>query len=122
MSDKEKGLYDKYIVQRTDGKPIKGGCIVLEFDDPNAWAAINQYAFTVQAAGYEKLAGNIHDKLMAVVDTNVDRIMSMSDEELIAEIKAEGRDPEEEAAKFMKIANDVIDQYKAQLALYEANK
>jgi len=122
MSDKEKGLYDKYIVQRTDGKPIKGGCIVLEFDDENAWAALNQYAFTVQDAGYEKLADDIHDKLMAVVDARVDRLMSMPDDELIAEIRSEGRDPDEEAAKFMKIANKVLKSCRAQLALIEARK
>lgn len=62
MSDKEKGLYQKYIVERTDGKPIKGGCLVLEFGDKNAASAINEFAKTLRADGYEKLADDIEQR------------------------------------------------------------
>lgn len=59
MSDKNTGLIEKYIVERLDGKPLKGGCIVLEFGDPNAWAAIDVWAATVDNAGYAALAADV---------------------------------------------------------------
>ena len=63
MSDKEKGFYDKYIVQRTDGKPIKGGCIVLEFGDKRAWSAIQEFSDNCRNDGFEALADDIEQRL-----------------------------------------------------------
>lgn len=53
--DPTRGLYGKYQVERTDGKPM-GRCIVLELDDPNAWDALETWAGTVGRAGYRSLA------------------------------------------------------------------
>lgn len=56
----KRGLYGKYHVERTDGKPLKGGmCIVLEVGDPNAHPALRVWAETVRAAGYVQLADDI---------------------------------------------------------------
>lgn len=52
--DKDRGLYDKYIVERTDGKTL-GPCVVLELDDPNSWEALTLWSNTVRKAGYEEL-------------------------------------------------------------------
>lgn len=62
---KDRGLYDKYQVDRTDGQPLKGGrCIVLEVGDPNAHAALATWSQTVRAAGYEALADDV-DAMLA---------------------------------------------------------
>lgn len=54
------GLRAKYIVDRVDGKPLKGGrCIVLELGDPNARPAIKTWADTVRGAGYTRLADDV---------------------------------------------------------------
>lgn len=63
MSSKEIGLIEKYNVTRTDGKPIKRGCIVLEFDDPNAWLAIRVFADKVKRQGYTALWRDITNHL-----------------------------------------------------------
>lgn len=52
--DKSRGLYEKYRVERTDGKTV-GPCIVLELDDPNSWEALILWCNTVRRAGYEEL-------------------------------------------------------------------
>lgn len=51
MSDKQKGLYEKYIVKRTDGSSKKGGkhhdCVYFVIDtthDKFAYFALNAYA------------------------------------------------------------------------------
>lgn len=56
--DPTRGLYEKYSIARTDGKPV-GPCIVLELDDPNSLPAIATFADTVEAAGYGLLAGDL---------------------------------------------------------------
>lgn len=52
--DKNRGLYGKYKIERTDGRPV-GQCIVLEVDDPNTWNAITVWAATVLREGYQVL-------------------------------------------------------------------
>lgn len=55
MSDKERGLYNKYNVSRTDGKPITGCAIVLEVGDPIARPAILRWAEEMRRAGYKQV-------------------------------------------------------------------
>lgn len=54
----ERGLYEKYRVERTDGKGV-GRCIVLELDDRNSWPALLTWAETVEAEGYVALAADV---------------------------------------------------------------
>lgn len=58
MKDKDRGLHQKYIVGRTDGKSV-GFCLVLELKDPNAWPAMLEYARTVREEGYVTLAEDL---------------------------------------------------------------
>lgn len=62
-SSRQKGLMQKYKVDRRDGKPIKDGCIVLEWSDPNARAGISAFAKAVRQDGYDKLADDLEAKL-----------------------------------------------------------
>ena len=62
-ADREKGLYGKYRVTRTDGKPLKGGCIVLEWGDPNARKGIAAFARAVRNDGYHALANDLEARL-----------------------------------------------------------
>lgn len=41
--DRERGLYDKYRVEKVNGKPV-GECFVLEAHDPHAVVALREYA------------------------------------------------------------------------------
>ncbi len=68
MNDRQQGLVEKYRVERRDGKPLKGGCIVLEFGDPTAWPAIKTWANTVEADGYSVLAADVRARLDAAAD------------------------------------------------------
>jgi hypothetical protein len=64
MSDKEKGLFQKYIVERVDGRELKGGmAFVLEVGDPNTWPALLTYADTVAEEGYKALAIDIRKEV-----------------------------------------------------------
>lgn len=63
MSGKRQGLFHKYNVTRVDGKPIKGGCIVLEWDDPNALVAIAAFARRVSRYGYPFLGLELENEL-----------------------------------------------------------
>lgn len=66
-ADPTRGLYGKYLVERVDGKPLKGGrCIVLEVGDPNAWPALWEWADTVDDAGYAALAADVRRMLHGV--------------------------------------------------------
>lgn len=65
MPDTERGLYQKYVVDRTDGKPIEHGCIVLEWDDPNARKGIKAFSEAVRADGYDALADDLDHTLDA---------------------------------------------------------
>lgn len=62
--DKNRGLYNKYTVERNDGRSIgEFGYLVLEFSDPNAWPAIEQWANTVFEDGYEELSIDVIERL-----------------------------------------------------------
>ena len=52
-----RGYYEKYRIERTDGKPITSRTFVLEVDrDPFALAALGAYrAAAAQAGGYSEL-------------------------------------------------------------------
>jgi len=63
MSDKTRGLYNKYNVTRVDGKEIKYGCVVLEFSDKKAHGAIRKFADEMLKLGYIKLS---HDLFCAI--------------------------------------------------------
>lgn len=63
MREKEKGLYEKYYVERTDGKNIDGGCIVLEWSDPIARVGIAAFSQAVRNAGYKALADDLDYEL-----------------------------------------------------------
>lgn len=56
--NKQRGLYEKYKVERVDGKPV-GICLVLELKDPNARAGIKAFADAVRGSGYIELANDI---------------------------------------------------------------
>lgn len=81
---KDTGLEGRYIVERVDGKPV-GGCIVLEFEDSNTWAAIETWADTVDEEGYHQLASDVRQEL---VDAKLDWM-----EKVIRRLK-EGEDGE----------------------------
>lgn len=66
MSNRDIGLIDKYYVERRDGRPVQGRCIVLEFGDPNAWPALLTWADSVEADGYQQLADDVRN---VVADT-----------------------------------------------------
>lgn len=60
------GLYEKYRVERTDGKGMMLGCFVLEFDDPKAWPALLTYANEVEAAGNATLAADLRKRVLMI--------------------------------------------------------
>ena len=63
MSDsKTRGLYDRYSVERRDGRPVTW-CFVLEDTDPLIGPALVAYAATAYAAGYERLCRDLVRKL-----------------------------------------------------------
>jgi len=61
MNNKERGLYQKYNVERVDGRPT-GDCIVLEFKDPNARAGIRAFSKEVKKKGYSPLADDLDEQ------------------------------------------------------------
>jgi len=74
MSDKEKGLYEKYSVERYDGKPV-AWALVLEDKDPLAIPALKAYAAAAKEAGYEKRAADITSKLSCIqVESDLEMI------------------------------------------------
>lgn len=67
MSDKRRGLYEKFTVRRTDGRDQSGekheGCryFVLDLDhDPLAFPALKAYADAAEECGYHALARDLH--------------------------------------------------------------
>lgn len=54
MDKENKGLYQKYKVERNDGKEITTGSFVLELKDPYARTAILAYADELEKAGEKK--------------------------------------------------------------------
>jgi len=71
MSENAKGLYQKYEVRRVDGKPMPRGCIVLEWDDPNAWMAIQSFASELWAVGYKELADELNARRLEMIDEHM---------------------------------------------------
>lgn len=72
MDDRDRGLYEKFIVARTDGRDQPGekhdGCehFVLDLDhDPHALPAIAAYAESCLRDGYEALAEDLIRKIKA---------------------------------------------------------
>lgn len=60
----DRGLWNKYFVARNDGRPLKGGgCVVLEFGDPRAHAALLVWAATMEAEGRAQLAEDVRGKV-----------------------------------------------------------
>lgn len=69
MSDQTKGLYNKFVIERTDGKSEKGekhdGCDYFVLDlthDPFARAALKTYADKCRYK-YPHLAADLYNKL-----------------------------------------------------------
>lgn len=58
MSDKERGLFHKYNVTRTDGKPVNWA-FVLEDKDPLAIPALQAYESAARQKGYIALAEDL---------------------------------------------------------------
>lgn len=64
MADqRDTGLTEKYTVTRNDGKPLKGGAVVLEFGDPNARVGIAAFSRAVREDGYKLLADDLDTRL-----------------------------------------------------------
>lgn len=63
MKDKNRGLYNKYHVQKISNPEKKIDAIVLEFDDPIARRAIRPWANSMIYAGFNKVGHDVHDKL-----------------------------------------------------------
>lgn len=61
MSDKKRGLYQKYNVTRTDGKPVSP-CIVLEAHDVYSRKAITHYADLIKH-DYPQLSNDLIELL-----------------------------------------------------------
>ena len=66
VKDKSRGLFEKYTVDRIDGKPLKGGALVLEWGDTNAHPAIRAYSRSVRDRGYTQLSDDIDQLLDAI--------------------------------------------------------
>ena len=62
LEKRTKGLYEKYIVLRTDGKPVEW-CFVLEPHDPLAQECLALYAKLARADGRIQLARDIEARM-----------------------------------------------------------
>jgi hypothetical protein len=58
MSSATRGLFDKYRVERRDGRPVTW-CFVLEDTDPLIGPALVAYAAVAYEAGYQKLCRDL---------------------------------------------------------------
>lgn len=89
MGQKEKGIYEKFRVERTDGTSTPGqkhdGCFYFVLDinhDPHAVPALKAYADAAQADGYDLLAIDIRSmlsrrKILEVERKGFDEYLSM---------------------------------------------
>jgi hypothetical protein len=68
MSDKDRGLFQKYEVERTDGKPVQWA-FVLEDKDPLVVPALGAYAASARQAGYWALAQDLEEKIHDLIDS-----------------------------------------------------
>jgi len=76
VSEKQKGLYQKFAVQKLTNPGKKLDCLVLEFDDPVSRIGILAFANAAADAGYDELALDIFRKLedTAPEETEVGRL------------------------------------------------
>jgi hypothetical protein len=63
MSDKQDGLYQKYVVQKIKNPEKKLDCVVLEFDDPIAIVGIKAWAKEMFKNGYHQVAEDVWTKI-----------------------------------------------------------
>jgi hypothetical protein len=61
MTGKDVGLFEKYRIERVDGRPIEWA-FVLEASDPLALVALEAYAMAADSAGYGQLAADLRVK------------------------------------------------------------
>lgn len=80
MPDKERGLYNKFSVQRTDGRDATGqkhdGCRYFVLDithDDFAVDALATYMHEARKAGYELLADDLRELLKYGIEEKVGR-------------------------------------------------
>jgi hypothetical protein len=66
MPNKERGLFEKYRVERVDGKPVKWS-FVLEDTDPLAIPALSAYATAARMAGYGRLSFDLEVKVGSLI-------------------------------------------------------
>jgi hypothetical protein len=59
--EKDRGL--KYHVERVDGQPLKGGCVVLEFGDERAAPALRLWADSMAREGLFQLAAEVRARI-----------------------------------------------------------
>lgn len=59
----DRGLESKYHVARVDGRPLKGGCIVLEFGDERAAPALRLWADSMAREGLFQLAAEVRARI-----------------------------------------------------------
>ena len=80
-----KGLYDKYIITKADGTPVKGFHFVLSPEtDETAWAALSRY---IELTPNRQLAADLRRELRDIVDREND-----VDEALAADMRQGGRE------------------------------
>lgn len=75
-------LYEKYRVERTDGKSV-GPCFVLELDDPKAWDALLTWADTLDSWGKVTLATQIRKRVLGRMKVHQRLDQLFGDTELI---------------------------------------
>ena len=73
MADDVDVLYEKYRVERTDGRHV-GPCFVLEVDDPKTWTALLTWAETLDQEGRKELAAQIRKTVL--IRMHVDETMT----------------------------------------------
>lgn len=60
MSSRSEGLTEKYVAERSDTKPLKGGrCVVLEVGDVHARPAHLVWADSLEARDFEAVARDV---------------------------------------------------------------
>lgn len=59
----ESALYEKYRVERTDGRHV-GPCFVLELDNSLAWIALLTWAETLDQEGQTNLAAQVRKRVL----------------------------------------------------------
>lgn len=67
MSDKSRGLFQKYVVERVDGRPVEWA-FVLEATDPITPFALGAYASEARRRGYHTLADDLKAKAREIED------------------------------------------------------